>query len=59
MKINKNSEFDVEFIFPVYLENAISVNTALNEWTKLIKEDKLKKKRELRLKKLNRINNLK
>ena len=46
MKINKNSEFDVEFIFPVYLENAISVNTALNEWTKLIKEDKLKKKRE-------------
>lgn len=57
MKIKKDGE-EYEVVFKLPVSNGSVVITALNEWTRLVKEDKLKKKREIRLKKLNRINNL-
>jgi len=57
MKINKDGiEYDVEFTLPSELENNISINVYMNEWSDLFNKQELKKRREIRLKKLNRIN---
>lgn len=49
MNINN---FDFEFNIS---KNANSVNSYLNEWTKLIEKNKIEEKRKLREKKIKRI----
>lgn len=49
-------DFEWELKFPDdFLDNS-SVNEYMNEWIKVIEKNKLKEKRELRLKKINEIN---
>jgi len=59
MKINKNGvEYDVDFKLPSELENSISIKGIMDEWIDIFNKQELKKKKDLRLRKLNRINNL-
>jgi hypothetical protein len=57
MEINLKSEF--VFILPTELENSISVAEHLQYWSKLNKESEKKRLKENRLKKLDKINNIK
>lgn len=50
----KNVEFDV--ILPNDLEQHISVSNLMDRWSKLVKKGEIIKLRELRLKKINKIN---
>ena len=57
MKIKiDNKEFDIETKLPPRYEDAVSVQMVMKDWLKLIKDQQLREKRELRVKKLNEIN---
>ena len=57
MKLNiEGVEFEIETKLPPKYENEVSVQMVLDEWYKLVKDTKIKEKRELRLKKINEIN---
>lgn len=45
-----------EFTLPKELENNISVQNYFNDWKNLLMKEKIKAKKELRLKKINEIN---
>ena len=51
-----NVEFDVELSLPKELENEMSVSFYVNIWTDHVREQEIKEKRVLRLKKINEIN---
>jgi hypothetical protein len=57
MKLNiEGVEFEIKTKLPPKYENEVSVQMVLDEWYKLVKDTKIKEKRELRLKKINEIN---
>ena len=53
-------DFEYEFNLPKYINDSLingsQIPEWMNEWIKLIDNDKRKEKRELRLKKINEIN---
>ena len=49
-------DFEFNVILPNDLEQHISVSDCLNNWKKLIDEQKIKELRVMRLKKINEIN---
>lgn len=57
MKIKiDNIEYETEFVLPERIDNAISVQFMMDSWRDLIREQEIKEKRALRLKKINEIN---
>lgn len=58
MGINLN-DFDINYILPDNFDKISqhsSITNLINDWTKLIKEQRIKELKELRLKKINEIN---
>lgn len=54
--MNLNDIDSFEFSHPLNFEDQISIDDFMEEWKKFIKKRELEKKRELRVKKLNKIN---